>query len=199
MSRHNLPRAGNSHTQARFVGELRLLRDACDVRQGCVNAVCMLMPEFTLTTARAALYRWLGVRLAPRVAILDRMTLTGRGARPYARLSVGEGSIISSHVLFNLDAPVTIGRNVEIAQFVRIYTGRHRMGPSAQRFDPTFDPLPVVIEDGAWIGTGAAILPGVTIGRGSVVSAGSVVRGDVPANTLVEGVPATIVRELPVD
>lgn len=53
-----------------------------------------------------------------------------------------------------------------------------------------------MIQDNAWIGTGALILPGVTIGRNAVVAAGSTVTKDVPENTLVAGAPAKIIREL---
>jgi galactoside O-acetyltransferase/maltose O-acetyltransferase len=56
---------------------------------------------------------------------------------------------------------------------------------------------PVVIEDGCWVGLGAMILPGITVGRGSVVAAGSVVASEVPANSYVEGNPARVVRQLP--
>ena len=53
---------------------------------------------------------------------------------------------------------------------------------------------PVVIEDDVWIGTHAVILPGVTIGHGAVVGAGSVVTRDVAANAIVAGVPARIIQ-----
>jgi maltose O-acetyltransferase len=56
---------------------------------------------------------------------------------------------------------------------------------------------PVSIEDGAWIAARVTILPGVTIGRGTVVAAGAVVTRDVPPNTLAAGVPARVKRELP--
>jgi len=54
--------------------------------------------------------------------------------------------------------------------------------------------LPVHIEDNVWIGAGAVILPGVRIGRGSIVAAGAVVREDVPPGALVAGVPAKVKR-----
>jgi maltose O-acetyltransferase len=57
-------------------------------------------------------------------------------------------------------------------------------------------PRPVVIEDGAWIGNRAIIMPGVTVGAGAAVGAGSVVIADVPPRTLAMGNPARIVREL---
>lgn len=56
--------------------------------------------------------------------------------------------------------------------------------------------LPVCIKKGAWIGAGAIILPGVTIGEYSVVAAGAVLNKDVPPNTLVAGVPAKIIKKL---
>jgi len=163
------------------------------------NLLCRLMPQFTLTTLRAAVYRRLGVRVGPRVAFMHTIDITGSGRNPYERLSIGADTIISTGVLFNLEGSVTIGRRVEISQFVHIFTSKHAIGSSKQRFSPAFEALPVVIEDGAWVGTGATILPGVTIGRGSIVSAGSVVNRDVPPNTLVSGVPAVVVKELTVD
>ncbi|HEY7802186.1 MAG TPA: acyltransferase [Dehalococcoidia bacterium] len=186
-------------TRDRLETELQLVREGVRLRLRVVNALCALMPQFTLTTLRTSAYRWLGVRAAPHVSFLHAVAITGTGANPYRRLSIGENSIISSGVLFNLDAEIRIGRNVEIAQFVRIYTGKHAIGPASRRFSPRFEPTPVIIGDGAWIGVGSTILPGVTIGAGSVVSAGSVVRRDVPPDTLVSGVPADVVRQLPHD
>jgi maltose O-acetyltransferase len=55
---------------------------------------------------------------------------------------------------------------------------------------------PVVIEDNVWIGGGAILLPGVTIGRNAVVGAGAVVPKRVAANTVVAGNPARVIREI---
>lgn len=55
---------------------------------------------------------------------------------------------------------------------------------------------PVVIKKNTWIGTGAIVLLGVTIGEGSVVAAGSVVTKDVPSRSIVDGVPAKFIRNL---
>jgi acetyltransferase-like isoleucine patch superfamily enzyme len=63
--------------------------------------------------------------------------------------------------------------------------------------DLTF--APVVIEDGAWIGAGSIILPGVTIGEGAVVGAGSVVTKDVPPMAVAVGNPAQVIRQRGVD
>ena len=56
--------------------------------------------------------------------------------------------------------------------------------------------LPVKIEDGVWIGGGAIILPGVTIGRNSVIGAGSVVTRSIPANSLAVGNPCKVIKQL---
>ncbi len=56
---------------------------------------------------------------------------------------------------------------------------------------------PVTICDGVWLGARCTILPGVTVGEGAVVGAGAVVNKNVPAHTLVAGVPAVCIRELP--
>jgi len=56
--------------------------------------------------------------------------------------------------------------------------------------------LPVVIEEDCWLGTGAIVLPGVRIGRGSIIGAGAVVTKDVPPLSVALGVPARIVRQI---
>ena len=81
---------------------------------------------------------------------------------------------------------------------VIIITDDHEIGPPWHRCGDRVA-RPVVIEDGVWIGARVTLLPGVTIGRGSVVAAGAVVNKDVPPNTLVGGVPARILRTLPGD
>ena len=64
------------------------------------------------------------------------------------------------------------------------------------RYQPIDRVAPVLIRRGAWLGQNCVVLPGVTIGQGSVVGANSVVREDVPDRTVVAGVPARVIREL---
>ena len=76
----------------------------------------------------------------------------------------------------------------------------HRAAADAARPNPFVGaPRPVTIEDNVWIGFGAVILPGVTIGRGAVVAARCVVDVDVPPYALVAGSPARVVRTLDPD
>ena len=79
--------------------------------------------------------------------------------------------------------------NVSISHYVRIVTGSHDVQSS--HFD--YKGAPVVIHDFAWVGIGAMILQGVTIGKGAVVCAGAVVTKDVPDFAIVAGIPAKVV------
>jgi acetyltransferase-like isoleucine patch superfamily enzyme len=81
-----------------------------------------------------------------------------------------------------------------IANKTNLVTGGHPVPPDQRRDYLTG--AAITIETNVWIGTAATILPGVTIGAGSVVAAGAVVTHDVPPATLVAGVPATVNREL---
>jgi len=90
---------------------------------------------------------------------------------------------------------VHIGNHVMIGPNVQIYTAAHDLRAEA-RIQGWEVARPVVIEDNVWIGGGAILLPGATIGRNAVVGAGSVVSRDVPANTLVAGNPARVLREI---
>jgi maltose O-acetyltransferase len=90
---------------------------------------------------------------------------------------------------------LTIGDRVSIAPRVTLVTSSHPNHSRIRSFAPTSQG-PIIIEDDAWLGAGCVILPGVRIGRGSVVGANSVVGQDVPPLHVVAGQPARTVREL---
>ena len=173
-------------------GLARLFRPRLGFWTGCAR----LLPDFALPGFRTQAYRWAGCDLAPRVALLGRLRLLGQG-NVAARLHVGEGTLIAPDVTFGLDGEITIGRSVSVSPNVTLYTATHALGFGSQRMSPAVTPRPIVVEDGVWIGMHALILPGVTLGQGCVVSAGSVVSQDVPPNTLVGGNPATVQQKLP--
>jgi acetyltransferase-like isoleucine patch superfamily enzyme len=109
-------------------------------------------------------------------------------------ITVGRRVHIGYECMFTGHAPIDIADEVMIANKTNLVTGGHPVPPDQRRDYLTG--APITIETNVWIGTAATILPGVTIGAGSVVAAGAVVTHDVPPATLVAGVPATVIREL---
>jgi maltose O-acetyltransferase len=90
---------------------------------------------------------------------------------------------------------VHIGHHVMIGPAVQIYTAAHLLQAEA-RNQGLEVAKPIVIEDNVWLGGGAILLPGVRIGRNAVVGAGAVVARSVPANTVVVGNPARVIKEI---
>lgn len=118
----------------------------------------------------------------------------GHLSRP-GNLRIGDGSFVNRACYFDLEAPVIIGNRVAVGHGVTFITTTHEIGPRTCRAG-RMSAEEIVVGDGAWVGANVTILPGVTIGQGAVVAAGAVVTKDVPADTLVAGVPATIRRRL---
>jgi acetyltransferase-like isoleucine patch superfamily enzyme len=98
----------------------------------------------------------------------------------------------------NIGASIVIENDVMLGSGVHIYVHNHRFDdPSMPVIDQGYhQSKPVLLEQGSWIGAGAIILPGVTIGRNAVVGAGSVVTRDVPACTVAAGNPAKVLRKI---
>lgn len=88
---------------------------------------------------------------------------------------------------------VRIGHDVLLGPKVQIYTAHHPLDPDVRR-TLVETASPVTIEDDVWVGGGAIICPGVTVGRGSTIGAGSVVTRDVPERVLAAGNPCRVIR-----
>ena len=155
--------------------------------------------------ARALLRRYNRAEAEPeRQAILRQ--LLGQAGRnsivePPFYCSYGQNIYLGDQVYLNvlctiLDCnEVRIGHHVMIGPAVQIYTAAHDL-QAETRIQGWEVARPVTIEDNVWLGGGAILLPGVRIGRNAVVGAGAVVSRDVPANTVVAGNPARVVREI---
>ena len=120
-------------------------------------------------------------------------------------IHVGDDVIINMNCTFVDNNSIDIGSKVMIASDVKIYTATHSSsfldyaGDSEatdfqKNFGRTLYAKPIRIEDGAWIGGGSVILPGVTIGARSVVGAGSVVTRDIPADCVAVGNPCRVIK-----
>ncbi|MFO8071146.1 MAG: DapH/DapD/GlmU-related protein [Polyangia bacterium] len=111
------------------------------------------------------------------------------------RIAVGEGSWIGPLCYLHGAAGIDIGRAVGIGPRVTVLTSQHELGRieiPVLHADLSLEPIR--IEDGADVGAGAVLLPGVRVGRGAVVGAGSVLTRDVSALTVVAGNPARPLR-----
>jgi maltose O-acetyltransferase len=91
--------------------------------------------------------------------------------------------------------PITIGDRVQIASAVQLLAADHPLDARERASGREFGRV-ITIEDDVWLGGGAIVCPGVTIGQGSVIGAGSVVTKDVPAGVVAVGNPCRVLREL---
>jgi len=158
-------------------------RDFASCGEGCVfeRGVMVFHPE--------------NIRLGKNVYVGHQTILKG-----YYRntMLIGDETWIGQQCFFHSAGGLTIGCRVGIGPAVRIITSRH--GEAGRSLPILFSPIElaaVIIEDDADIGIGSVILPGVTIGRGAQVGAGSVVTGDIASYCVAAGVPARVIRERP--
>ena len=118
---------------------------------------------------------------------------------PPFQINYGKNTRIGKNVFINFDCTfldlggITIEDNVMLAPKVSLLTEGHPVEPSKRQ---TLTVGSIHVKKNAWIGAGATILQGVTIGENSVVAAGSVVSKNVPDNVVVGGVPAKIINEI---
>jgi acetyltransferase-like isoleucine patch superfamily enzyme len=114
-------------------------------------------------------------------------------------VKVGKQSHISRYVIIDDTEPslVEIGKGVAITQGVMILTHQRDLSnykPGMYAMHCPFKAGKVIIEDGAHIGIGAIVMPGVTIGKGAIIGAGAVVTKDIPPYRLAIGIPAKVVK-----
>jgi len=113
--------------------------------------------------------------------------------------AIGDGTWIGAFTLIDGSGGLTIGSGCDISSGVHIYTHSSAKRCVSGRRYPEVDRAPVVIGDRVFIGAGAIINMGVTIGDEAVVGAGAVVTSDVPARTVVAGVPAKPIARVELD
>jgi len=180
----------------RFALEVRDAVEATSPRRLLWSTAGRLLPDFTFPGTRTFALRWMGCEIADTASVLGHVNIIGprHAAR---RLRIAPGCIIGPNVTFGLDGDITLERNVAVGPGATLYTGTHGLGFGSRRMSPRRSAKPIVVEEGAWIGMLALILPGVRLGAGCVVSGGAIVTRDVPPNVLVAGNPATVVETLP--
>lgn len=107
--------------------------------------------------------------------------------------TIGKNVFINHGCSFLDLGGITIEDDVLIGPQVKLVTENHPVDPSNRK---SLDLKSIHIGKNVWLGAGAIILPGVTVGENSIVAAGAVVTKDVPSNTIVGGVPARVIKKI---
>lgn len=138
--------------------------------------------------------QWADITLAADVALDDGVVLLASGDALGDKLRIGSGTYVNRYTIFDAHSHLHIGRDVMIGPHCYFTDADHGMEPDSSVKSQPMRHAPVDVEDEAWIGARATILPGVRIGRGAVIAAGAVVTRDVPAMAVVAGIPARILK-----
>jgi maltose O-acetyltransferase len=143
-------------------------------------------------------------RAEERHAALEGL-LAGIGEETFLRppfyCDYGDGIRIGARTFVNFNCtmldggPIAIGDECLLASGVQLITATHPIDPAARRA-AWEQALPITLEDGVWVGAGALVCPGVSIGENTVVGAGSVVTRSLPAGVVAYGNPARVAREI---
>ncbi|HEX4717994.1 MAG TPA: sugar O-acetyltransferase [Thermoleophilaceae bacterium] len=110
-------------------------------------------------------------------------------------ITLGAGVFLNFNCVILDVVPVTIGDRVQIASAVQVLAADHPLDVET-RATGLENGQPITIEDDAWIGGGAILCPGVRVGAGTVIGAGSVVTRNVPPRVVAVGNPCRVVREI---
>jgi acetyltransferase-like isoleucine patch superfamily enzyme len=165
------------------------------VRLLLAEAASRALPQHTFNFTRTMIMRAAGFKIGRRSRIFGPIHVTGRGDQPDL-LTIGTDCMIAGPLHVDLGASIRIGDRVHIGHHVVILTINHEIGPAEERCGG-HRRLPVVVADGVWVGSRVTILPGVSVGAGSVIATGAVVARDVMPDTIVGGVPAKLLHDFP--
>jgi acetyltransferase-like isoleucine patch superfamily enzyme len=116
---------------------------------------------------------------------------------PHSGIWIGQDSLIGEYNVIRGQGGVTIGNRVYTSPLVQLLAVNHvYQDPTRSFVEQGITAEGIGIEDDVWIGAGAIVTDGVHIGQGSVIAAGAVVTKDVPAHTVVAGVPAKVIKHI---
>lgn len=116
---------------------------------------------------------------------------------PHAGIKIGKDSLIGEYSVIRGQGGVEIGDRVYTSPFCQIIAVNHVFDdPNRPFIEQGITAQGILVEDDVWVGAGAIITDGVHVGRGAVIAAGAVVTEDVPAHTVVGGVPARVIKKI---
>lgn len=140
-----------------------------------------------------------GIRIGDRSIVMHGAVLHVYNFRdlPHSGITIGKDSLVGEYSVIRGQGGVTIGDRVYTSPFTQIIAVNHVFDdPHTPFVDQGITAEGIVIEDDVWLGAGAVVTDGVRIGKGAVIAAGAVVTKDVPAHTVVGGVPARVIKEI---
>jgi galactoside O-acetyltransferase len=135
--------------------------------------------------------------IGKRFRMSEHCSLYCQDAERGSRLVIGDDVLLNVGVMINADCggTILIGSRVLIGPYTVIRAANHRIDDvNVPIISQGHEPGSIVIEDDVWIGAHVTILPGVSIGRGAVIAAGSVVTRNIPAMAVAAGCPANVLR-----
>jgi maltose O-acetyltransferase len=150
-----------------------------------LEALVGWFPSFVANRIRTEALRAAGVRIGEATLFFGLPKLVGRGP-VHQKLTVGTYCGFNKGAFFDLADTVSIGDHVAVGHDVIFLTSGYEKGTAACRAGAPMS-APIVVGNGVWLGARAMLLPGVTVGAGSVISAGVAVSENVPENTLLTG------------
>ena len=134
--------------------------------------------------------------IGDEVQIATHCAIFSREGGVAGKVQIGDGTHIGDHSIIDCAANVIIGKEVAIGPNCVLYSHDHDYASdSSAAWKGGLICKDITIEDGAWVGSGVTILPGVTIGKRAVIAAGAVVTKDIPAHTIWGGIPAKQIGE----
>tara|TARA_B100000927_G_scaffold286475_1_gene278023 strand:- start:426 stop:1061 length:636 start_codon:yes stop_codon:yes gene_type:complete len=112
-----------------------------------------------------------------------------------AILSIGENTRIGCNTIINAGANLTLEKNCLVGANCSINSSDHKIEGKADFLHSGYYHSPITIEKGCWLGTNVVILPGIKIGKGSVIGASSVVTKDIPSYSISVGIPSKVIKK----
>lgn len=154
--------------------------------------ILMSLPRFrTLNYIKSVYLNLMGAKTGKRIVYYPGVWIF-----PGRNLELGHDVDLAKDVMITTSGGVCLGNRVLVGYGVKIISSNHRIPPNyGHIFSSGHEHEKITIEDDVWLGANSIVLPGVTIGKGAVIAAGSIVSKDVPAFSIVGGVPAKLIKK----